>query len=126
MGPTILIVDDDPNIRELLSVNLIARGYAVIEAENGRAAMGKVRETAVDLIILDIMMPEIDGWEFCKFIRDDPQLEKIKIIMLTARGTEKDKLIGREIFFADEYMTKPFDVDEVIASIERLLHGKLQ
>jgi len=123
MAATIFIVDDDQNIRELLSVNLIAAGYTVIEASNGKEAMGKIRERVPELIILDIMMPEIDGWEFCKFVRDDPQLENIKIIMLTARGAEKDKLIGREIFFADEYMTKPFDVDVVIASIERLLHG---
>jgi len=123
MNPTIFIVDDDQNIRELLSVNLMAVGYRVVEAENGRMAMEKFKEIIPDLIILDIMMPEIDGWELCKFVRDDPLLEKIKIIMLTARGTEKDKLIGREIFRADAYMTKPFDIDAVLTSIEKLLHG---
>jgi Response regulators consisting of a CheY-like receiver domain and a winged-helix DNA-binding domain len=120
---TILIVDDDPNIRELISVNLLSAGYTVIEASNGREAMGKMQESPPDLIVLDIMMPEIDGWEFCKFVRDDPLLEKIKIIMLTAKGTEKDKLIGREIFRADEYMTKPFDIDELKKNVERLLHA---
>jgi len=123
MTATIFIVDDDQNIRELLAVNLTAAGYRVIEASNGSEAMEKIKETAVDLIILDIMMPEMDGWEFCKGIRDDPLLEKIKIIMLTARGTEKDKLIGTEIFRADAYMTKPFDIDAVLSSIEKLLHG---
>ena len=120
---TILIVDDDPNIRELLSVNLMSAGYAVVEASDGREAIGKMQDSPPDLIVLDIMMPEIDGWEFCKFVRDDPLLEKIKIIMLTARGTEKDKLIGREIFKADEYMTKPFDIDHLKNTIGRLLHG---
>ena len=81
MAATIFIVDDDQNIRELLSVNLIAAGYTVIEASNGKEAMGKIRERVPELIILDIMMPEIDGWEFCKFVRDDPQLENIKIII---------------------------------------------
>jgi DNA-binding response OmpR family regulator len=120
---TILIVDDDPNIRELISVNLISSGYAVVEASNGRDAIVKTQASPPDLIVLDIMMPEIDGWEFCKFVRDDPLLEKIKIIMLTARGAEKDKLIGREIFKADEYMTKPFDIDQLKTTIGRLLHG---
>jgi DNA-binding response OmpR family regulator len=120
---TILIVDDDPNIRELLSVNLISAGYAVVEACDGRDAIVKIQASPPDLIVLDIMMPEIDGWEFCKFVRDDPLLEKIKIIMLTARGAEKDKLIGREIFKADEYMTKPFDIDQLKIAIGRLLHG---
>jgi len=123
MAQTILIVDDDPNIRELISVNLISSGYAVVEASNGRDAIVKTQASPPDLIVLDIMMPEIDGWEFCKFVRDDPLLEKIKIIMLTARGAEKDKLIGREIFKADEYMTKPFDIDQLKTTIGRLLHG---
>ena len=123
MGSTIFIIDDDQNIRELLAVNLIAANFRVIEASNGKEAIEKIKQTVPDLIILDIMMPEMDGWEFCKFIRDDSVLENIKIIMLTARGTEKDKLIGREIFRADAYMTKPFDIDAVLTSIEKLLHG---
>ena len=121
--PTLLIVDDDPNIRELLSVNLAAVGYELEIAADGAEAMARIRERRPDLIVLDIMMPELDGWELCKFIRDDPDLQTIKIVMLTAKGTEKDRMIGREIFKADEYMTKPFDVDDLKKVIERLLHG---
>jgi DNA-binding response OmpR family regulator len=120
---TILIVDDDPNIRELISVNLQSAGYSVITASNGNDAMEKINAQVPELIILDIMMPEIDGWELCKWIRDDPRMESVKILMLTAKGTDRDKLIGREIFKADEYMTKPFEIDLLQQTVSRLLYG---
>jgi DNA-binding response OmpR family regulator len=119
----ILVVDDDPNIRELISVNLVCCGYRLQPAFDGKDAMGKIQNEIPDLIILDIMMPEIDGWELCKWVRDDPLLENVKILMLTAKGSEKDKLIGREIFRADEYMIKPFDIDKLTQTVSRLLHG---
>jgi DNA-binding response OmpR family regulator len=120
---TILVVDDDRNIRELISVNLRSAGYSVIVASDGNEAMEKIHAQTPDLIILDIMMPEIDGWELCKWVRDDPQLGNVKILMLTAKGTERDKLIGREIFKADEYMTKPFEIDLLQQTVSRLLNG---
>ena len=120
---TILIVDDDPNIRELISVNLQSAGYSVITASNGNDAMEKINAQVPELIILDIMMPEIDGWELCKWIRDDPRMESVKILMLTAKGTDRDKLIGREIFKADEYMTKPFEIELLQQTVSRLLYG---
>jgi DNA-binding response OmpR family regulator len=119
----LLIVDDDPNIRELLSVNLIAAGYDVDSVADGKEAIERIKNHPFELIVLDIMMPEIDGWELCKFIRDDPDLDTTKILMLTAKGTERDKLIGRHIFNADEYLTKPFDIDEVKNVIQRLIYG---
>jgi DNA-binding response OmpR family regulator len=122
-GPVILIIDDDPNIIELLSVNLLASGYEIMTAVDGKDAQAKILQRMPQLIVLDIMMPEIDGWELCKWIRDDSLLKDMKIIMLTAKGTEKDKLIGREILQADEYMTKPFDIDELKKNVERLLHA---
>jgi DNA-binding response OmpR family regulator len=111
-GHSILVIDDDPNIVELLSVNLLASGYDVNAAVDGKDAQAKIMRRP----------PEMDGWELCKWIRDDPFLKDVKIIMLTAKGTEKDKLIGREILQADEYMTKPFDIDELKKNVERLLH----
>ena len=122
-GPVILIIDDDPNIIELLSVNLLASGYEIMTAVDGKDAQAKILQRMPQLIVLDIMMPEIDGWELCKWIRDDSLLKDMKIIILTAKGTEKDKLIGREILQADEYMTKPFDIDELKKNVERLLHA---
>jgi len=118
----ILVVDDDPNIRELISVNLKAAGYDVLNAGNGQEALGAVALHTPDLVVLDIMMPQVDGWEVCKYIRDNSALEHIKIIMLTAKGTDKDKMIGRDIFRADDYMTKPFDIDELKMVIGKYLH----
>jgi DNA-binding response OmpR family regulator len=114
----ILVVDDDANIRELILVNLTAAGYDVKTASDGKDAIEKIAAFLPVLIVLDIMMPEIDGWEVCKFVRDDPGLEHIKIIMLTAKGSERDKLIGKGIFKADEYLTKPFDIEELIKTIK--------
>jgi DNA-binding response OmpR family regulator len=124
MNPsTILIVDDDPNIRELISVNLNSAGYSVTIAANGKEAMEKISGTIPDLIILDIMMPEVDGWELCKWVRDDPLFQNVKILMLTAKGSSRDKLIGREIFRADDYMTKPFEIGQLQQTVSRLLNG---
>jgi DNA-binding response OmpR family regulator len=123
MDPSkILVVDDDANIRELILVNLAAAGYDVKTARNGKEALEKITTFLPALIILDIMMPEIDGWEVCKFVRDDPGLEHIKIIMLTAKGTERDKLIGKGIFKADDYLTKPFDIDELMKTVKQQLN----
>jgi DNA-binding response OmpR family regulator len=119
---SLLIVDDDPNVLELLRVNCAAQGYAVRTAVDGADAMRVVDEVRPELVILDVMMPEMDGWEVCKVIRDKYQ-RSIKILMLTAKDTARDKLIGRHILKADDYITKPFDVDELLATVRRLLSG---
>jgi DNA-binding response OmpR family regulator len=116
----ILIVDDDANIRTLLSVNLAANGYAIETAVDGKDAMEKISKDPPWMIILDVMMPEIDGWEVCKYVKDDPDLENIKILMLTARDTQRDKLIGQKVLKADEYLTKPFDIDVLLSKISAL------
>jgi DNA-binding response OmpR family regulator len=121
-GAKILVVDDDANIRELIKVNLAAAGYEVAWASNGREAIEKIPVFLPVLVVLDVMMPEIDGWEVCKFIRDDPGLEHIRIVMLTARGTERDKMIGKGIFKADDYLTKPFEIDDLTDAIRLQLH----
>jgi DNA-binding response OmpR family regulator len=124
MDPSkILVVDDEENIRELIRVNLIAAGFDVCTAANGKDALDKITTFHPALIVLDVMMPEIDGWEVCKSVRDDPGLEHIRIIMLTAKGSDRDKIIGKGIFKADEYMTKPFDIDDLTAVIRRQLHN---
>jgi DNA-binding response OmpR family regulator len=120
MPHTILIVDDDPNVRELLRVNLAAHGYDVLTATDGNEAVQAVEQKVPELIVLDVMMPEMDGWEVCKLIRDKYQ-GAIKIIMLTAKDTARDKIIGKNILKADEYLTKPFDIDDLLATVLRLL-----
>jgi DNA-binding response OmpR family regulator len=117
---TILIVDDDPNVRELVRVNCAARGFDVLIAGDGVEALRVVEQRTPELIILDVMMPEMDGWEVCKQIRDRYQ-DSIRIVMLTAKDTARDKIIGKNILKADEYITKPFDIDELLATVTRLL-----
>ena len=119
----ILVVDDDPHISELVCVNLDAAGYTVERASNGHEAITHIAAAHPDLIVLDVMMPEMDGWELCKAIRDDPECSKIRIVMLTARDTDRDKMIGKGIFGVDDYLTKPFDIDDLLAICRRLLHA---
>lgn len=119
----ILVVDDDPHIGELLRVNLDAAGYNVDRALNGHEAIDRIAAARPDLIILDVMMPGMDGWELCKALRDDPECRDIRIVMLTARDTDRDKMIGKGVFGVDEYLTKPFDLGELLAICGRLLHA---
>ena len=121
--PLLLVVDDDPSVRELLTVNLEARRYAVVSASNGAAALDRLKNAIPELIILDIMMPEMDGLEFSKIVRDHQAWGGIPIIMLTAKNTDRDKMICLDILDADEYITKPFEIAHLMAAVERLLHG---
>ncbi len=119
--PRVLVVDDDKSIRELLVVNLGKRGFLVEALGDSRKALDAIAEGNPDLVILDVMMPDVDGWEICKVIRDNPRFDRIKILMLTARDSPRDRMIGKEILKADEYMTKPFDLDALMEAIRRLL-----
>ena len=122
-GPLILVVDDDDNVRELLAVNLEEAGYRVGKAADGRAALHLVAQEKPRLVVLDVMMPEMDGWEVCKALKDDSGTSAIPVIMLTARDSERDRMIGKDIFAADEYLTKPFDMDDLLAAARRLIRG---
>jgi DNA-binding response OmpR family regulator len=96
---------------------LVAEGFTVETAVNGREALDKVRTTKPDLLVLDLMMPEIDGWEVCRRLRKESDLP---IIMLTARGDDVDKIVGLELG-ADDYMTKPFNARELVARVKAVL-----
>ena len=113
----ILVVDDDPVISRLLSTNLKARGYEVVTATDGEEALDVIEREAVDLIILDIMMPHVDGIEVCRRIRE---WSRVPIIMLSARGDEKGKVHCLDLG-ADDYLTKPFGVSELIARVKTAL-----
>jgi two-component system, OmpR family, KDP operon response regulator KdpE len=110
----ILIVDDDPAILRLLGANLKARGYEVATATNGEESLEALQNESIDLIILDLMMPKVDGVEVCRRIR---QWSDVPIIILSARGDEKDKVRCLELG-ADDYLTKPFGIAELMARIK--------
>ena len=116
----ILIVDDEDHIRELLKSNLEKNGYAVYMANAGLNGLKLAREKQVDLILLDLMLPGMDGFEVCKEIRRDNIISNVPIIMLTAKSEEIDKILGLELG-ADDYITKPFSIRELSARIKALL-----
>lgn len=113
----ILIVDDEMHIRELIKFNLEKNGFKTIQASDGKEAVNLAKERQVDLIILDLMLPVMDGFEVCKEIRRDSVICGTPIIMLTAKGEEIDKIVGLELG-ADDYMTKPFSVRELVARVK--------
>lgn len=114
---TILVVDDDQGLRELIRINLEHEGYGVIQAGNGLQCVSAVREQRPDMVILDVMMPEMDGLEACRQVREFSQLP---ILMLTARTQSEDVITGLDRG-ADDYLLKPFNVDELSARIRALL-----
>jgi DNA-binding response OmpR family regulator len=115
--PRLLVVDDDEDIRALLRLVLERRGYEVDEQPNGRAALRAFHTGRHDLVVLDVTMPDLDGWEVLERIRD---LSEVPVLMLTARDSETDRVRGLRAG-ADDYVLKPFDRDELLARIEGLL-----
>ena len=117
MAISVLIVEDDRNIQELLQLYLEKEGYAVTVASDGGQGLAKFRAIKPDLVLLDVMMPVMDGWAVCKAIRADSQ---VPIIMLTAKGETDDKVTGLKSG-ADDYVTKPFEMKELLARAEAVL-----
>lgn len=113
----ILVVDDEENIRDLLVFNLQKEGYDTIEAEDGLTAVDMAIKERPDLILLDVMIPKLDGISVCKKIRYALNISNIPILMISARDTESDKIVGLEMG-ADDYITKPFQIREVMARIK--------
>jgi two-component system phosphate regulon response regulator PhoB len=120
MKATVLIVDDEPDAVEMVAYNLKQAGYTVISAQNGAEALDKVRNAAPHLILLDVMLPELDGMELCKIFRNTPATAAIPIVMLTAKAAEIDRVLGLELG-ADDYVTKPFSPRELLLRIKKLL-----
>ena len=117
MARTILIVDDEPTLRETLAENLEAEGFRVVTAADGRAGLARFRDSRPDLIILDLMLPELSGVEVCRIVRSE---SPVPILMLTAKISEVDKIVGLELG-ADDYVTKPFSLGELLARVRALL-----
>lgn len=121
MQPKILIVDDERLLVETIAYNLQKAGFDIVTAFDGETALAQVKEHAPQLIVLDLMLPKISGWEVCRALRQDPSLGRsVPILMLTARGEEADKVVGLELG-ADDYMVKPFGMRELVARVRALL-----
>ncbi|MBN1972482.1 MAG: response regulator transcription factor [Sedimentisphaerales bacterium] len=116
----ILVVDDEEDIRELVELNLSHEGFKVLSCETGEEALEKAGSELPDLIILDLMLPGIDGLEVCKKLKSNLKTENIPVVMLTAKGEETDVVTGLEVG-ADDYVTKPFSGKVLVARVRRLL-----
>ncbi len=116
MSKTILVIDDDPTIRDVLEQYLRREGFAVLTASDGQTAFIKARSEKPDLVVLDLMLPQMDGWEVCRRLRAESTLP---ILMLTARGEEYERILGLGLG-ADDYVTKPFSPGEVVARVQAI------
>lgn len=121
-GETILVVDDEPNILEVVSAYLSSEGYHVVVASDGEEALAQANTHQPDLLVLDVMLPKVDGLEVCRQVR---ARRPTPIIMLSARGEETDKLLGLD-YGADDYMTKPFSPRELVARVKAVLRRSQQ
>ena len=117
---TILIIEDEPDITEVLKYNLEKNRYRVSTAGSGEDGLAAARETLPDLVLLDLMLPGIDGLEVCRKLRDDDRTRDLPVIMLTAKGTEADVVVGLTLG-ADDYIVKPFSTTELMARIKAVL-----
>ena len=116
----ILVVDDEPDAVELVAFNLKNAGFDVVTAGDGKEALSKARSAHPDLVVLDLMLPEMDGLDVCKNLRKEPETANIPIVMLTAKTGEVDRVLGLELG-ADDYVTKPFSTRELILRVKNLL-----
>ena len=120
---TILVVDDNADNVEILRAFLESRGFTIAEARDGREALGKMEEVRPDLVLLDVMMPGMDGWEVCRVIKQHPQLGDTKVVMVTAKGGYEDKMEGLRSR-ADDYVVKPVDFKELMEKVTRNLAAR--
>ena len=122
MRPTIMLADDDIEIRRILMRALGGLDAELIEASDGEQALEAIIQHQPDLVILDVMMPTLSGWELCKYIRSKPDLEHIKVLMLTAIGRTVNEMTS-PLYGADAHMDKPFDIQEVLETVKTLLQA---
>jgi DNA-binding response OmpR family regulator len=122
MGPKkILVVDDEVDLVETIRFPLEMEGFNVLVSYNGEDALSQARKENPDLILLDLMLPKLDGYKVCRLLKFDERYKHIPILMLTAKTQEKDKQLGKETG-ANEYITKPFDIDELMKKVKSYLN----
>jgi two-component system phosphate regulon response regulator PhoB len=123
MAGRILVVDDEPDLLELVRLNLRQAGYEVVTAETGREALECLRRSRPELMVLDLMLPDLSGSEVCRRVRSDPETSGLPIIMLTAKADEVDRVVGLELG-ADDYVTKPFSPRELVLRVRAVLRRR--
>src|SRR5579863_4537596 len=116
----ILLIEDDKDIVELVKYNLEKEGFGVVANGDGATGLAQLRKSPPDLLVLDLMLPKISGLEICKEVRKDISLNRLPVLILTARGEEADRVVGLELG-ADDYVTKPFSPRELVARVKALL-----
>ena len=119
----ILLVDDEVDLVETVRFPLEMQGFTVLVSQDGEDALKKAREEKPDLILLDLMLPKLDGYKVCRLLKFDERYKHIPILMLTARTQEKDKTLGKETG-ADEYITKPFEMNELMEKVQSYVNKK--
>jgi DNA-binding response OmpR family regulator len=120
----ILCIDDEPEMIDLIRLILERRDFVVLGAEGGQAGLQAVRESPPDLVLLDLMMPDMDGWDVYQHLKADDATRHIPVIIVTARAQAIDRLLGLEIARVDDYIVKPFSPQELLNSVEKVLSGK--
>lgn len=118
----IVCVEDEPEMIDLIRLILGRRGFEVVGADGGKAALGVVREENPDLILLDLMMPDMDGWEVYQQLKADSALSEIPVIVVTAKAQSIDKVLGLHIAKVDDYISKPFSPQELMDSVDQVLN----
>jgi DNA-binding response OmpR family regulator len=116
----ILVAEDERDVAELVRYTLAREGFEVVVAANGADALRHAKESRPDLVLLDLMLPQVNGWELCRRLKQDPATKALPVIMLTARSEEGDKILGFELG-ADDYVTKPFSTRELVARVRAVV-----
>ena len=120
-GKTIVYVEDEPEMIDLVKLILSRKGYHVIGAEGGQQGLDIVREHLPDLVLLDLMMPDVEGWDVYQQLRADAKTNKIPVIIVTAKAQDIDKVLGLNIAKVDDYVSKPFSPQALVDSVEKVL-----
>ena len=123
-GKTIVHIEDEPEMVDLVKLILGRKGYQVIGATGGQEGLDSIREHVPDLVLLDLMMPDVEGWDVFQQIRADDALKHIPVIVVTAKAQNIDKVLGLHIAKVDDYISKPFSPQELVDSIEKVLANK--
>jgi DNA-binding response OmpR family regulator len=125
-APRILCIDDEPEMVELIRLILRRRGYEVQGATSGAQGLSMMRATAPDLVLLDLMMPDVDGWDVYQQMKADESMRRIPVIIITAKAQNIDRVLGLQVAKVDDYVSKPFSPQDLLSRVEKVLTGRAE